>query len=116
MSYKVELKTPPHKHFKVIVSQKGLKNCPVEVNDINNAQHIFGSPSVAELKGRSTRQLPGRVDEHRVKVPREYYKLNKFVTLTADVMFVAGVPFLLRAQGGSNLQLVNLFLDARQDN
>ena len=94
MSYKVELDTPPHEHFKVIISQKGLKNFPVEVNGINNAQHMFG-PSVTGLKGCSTRQLPNRVGKYHVKISKDYYKLNKFVTLTTDVMFVAGVPFFV---------------------
>ena len=28
-------------------------------------------------------------------IPRDFYKLHKFVTLTADVMFVCGIPFLV---------------------
>ena len=31
----------------------------------------------------------------RCEIPRDFYRLNKFVTLTADVMFVCGLPFLV---------------------
>ena len=31
----------------------------------------------------------------RCEIPRDFYRLNKFVTLTADVMFVYGLPFLV---------------------
>ena len=42
----------------------------------------------------ATRRKPNsRVGvENRVKIPRDLYKLNKCVTLTADVMFVSGLP------------------------
>ena len=29
------------------------------------------------------------------EIPRDFYRLNKFVTLTEDVMFVCGLPFLV---------------------
>ena len=31
----------------------------------------------------------------RCEIPRDFYRLNKFVTLTADVIFVCGIPFLV---------------------
>ena len=30
-----------------------------------------------------------------MKIPKDFYQLHKFVTLTADVMFVNGIPFLV---------------------
>ena len=33
------------------------------------------------------------VKEQRISIPREFYKMHKRVTITADVMFVSGVPF-----------------------
>ena len=30
-----------------------------------------------------------------MSIPDEFYRLNKFVTIAADVMFVAGVPFFV---------------------
>ena len=30
-----------------------------------------------------------------MKIPKDFYQLHKVVTLTADVMFVNGIPFLV---------------------
>jgi hypothetical protein len=81
---------PPDREFKRIVSTKSLKNCPITVNEIANAASILGLRNRDRLKGAETRRKPnGRVGaEDRVKIPRDWYKLNKFVTLTVDVMFV----------------------------
>ena len=35
------------------------------------------------------------MSSERVHIPREYYKLNKCVTIGADVMRVAGVPLFV---------------------
>ena len=32
-------------------------------------------------------------------VPRDFYELHRFVTLTEDVMFVSGIPFLVTLSG-----------------
>ena len=85
---------PPAKEFKRIVSTKSLKICPITVNDLANAPSILGPHNRDRLKGVATRRKPNsrvRVED-RVKIPRDWYKLNKFVTLTADVMFVCGLP------------------------
>ena len=37
------------------------------------------------------------------KIPREFYWLHKFVTLTADVMFVCGLPLLVTYSKGTKL-------------
>ena len=36
-----------------------------------------------------------RTKEKCITIPRELYKLHKRVTITADVMFVRGVPLLV---------------------
>ena len=41
------------------------------------------------------RQNPERVGTEETHVPRYFYGVNKFVTLTVDVMFVNGLPFLV---------------------
>ena len=76
---------------------KSLKNCPITVNDLANASSILGPHNRDMLKGAATRRKPNsRVGvEDRVKIPRDWYKLNKFVTLMADVMFVCGLPMFV---------------------
>ena len=87
----------PDKEFKRIVSTKSLKNCPITVKDLVNASSLLGTHNHDRLKGAATRRKPNsRVGvEDRVKIPRDWYKLNKFVTLTADVMFVCGLPIFV---------------------
>ena len=78
--------------FKQLIGTKDLKNNPVSHENISHAKAIFG-PNISGLKGRATRKRPHRVVRGRCKIPRDFYLLNKFVTLTADVMFVCGIPF-----------------------
>ena len=87
---------PPDERYKEIVSGRSLKHCPVTVEDIANAHAIFG-PNRARLKGAATRQ-PVRFTKtigERLNPPRDFYRLHKSVTLTADLMFVSGLPFLV---------------------
>ena len=46
---------PPDSVFKQIVSEKNLKNYPVEVDDVSNANSIFGY-NRDRLEGMNTRQ------------------------------------------------------------
>ena len=77
------------------LGENGLHNCPVEVADISNSNVIFAPncPRIREATTRDTKVL--RMKEQRVGIPRDFYKLHKMVTITADVMFVSGVPFLV---------------------
>ena len=54
---------------------------------------MFG-PSVAGLKGYSSRKKTRGFPVERVSILANFHRLNKLVTLAADVMFVTGVPFL----------------------
>ena len=80
--------------FKQIIGTNVLKNNPVTIENVADAFAIFGS-NVNRLKGAATRQQPHRVVGGRYEIPRDFYRLNKFVTLMADVMFVCGFPFLV---------------------
>ena len=78
------------------MSTKFLKNCLTTVSDIANASSTLGPHNHDRFKGVAKRRIPNsRVGvEDRVKIPRDWYKLNNVVTLTTDVMFVTGLPFL----------------------
>ena len=53
-------------------------------------------PSVPGLKGWTTREkVKGGTPVERVSITQEFYRLNKFVTIATDVMFVSGVPFFV---------------------
>ena len=36
-----------------------------------------------------------RTKEHRISIPQDFHWLHKFFTITADVMFISGIPFLV---------------------
>ena len=76
------------------MSDEGLRNYPIEVNDVTNSYAIFG-PNRNILRGASTRRKPERVREEYMKIPRDFYCLHKFVTLAEDVMFINIIPFLV---------------------
>jgi hypothetical protein len=90
---------PSEKDFKNMVSSKMIRNCPVKPEDISAANKIFG-PNVASLKGKKVRATQDPVLTEYVQIPREIVDLNKNVTLTADVMFVGGLGFMITSSRG----------------
>ena len=77
------------------LGEDGLQNCPVTVADISNAPTIFG-PNHPRIRGGTKRDTNvKRVIEQKISITREFYKMHKRVTITANVMFVSGVPFLV---------------------
>ena len=86
--------TPSEKRFKEMVSNRELANCHVTVQDITNAHAIFG-PDLPGVRGKTVRRKPSRVEPQYVAIPDDFHKLHRFVTLTADVMFVNGAAFLV---------------------
>ena len=84
---------PPEERYKEIVSLHA--KCPVSITDITNARAIFGR-NRSGLRGRTVRDtavVP--VKEQRVAIPKDFYEMHKKVTLTADVMCVSGILFLV---------------------
>lgn len=85
---------PSMKDFKWILRSNQIKNCPVTVNDAENAVAIWGK-NIAALKGKTTRSKPSPVAADFIKIPPELLKIKKDVFLTADIFFVNKIPFLL---------------------
>ena len=77
------------------LGENELQNCPVTVADISNAPTIFGQNRPRIRVGTKRDTNAKRVKEQRISILREFYKMHKRVTITADVMFVSGVPFLV---------------------
>ena len=69
---------------------------PIGINNVSDALAIYGPP-IFSLKWVNTREKTQlRVGEGgKLEIPQYFYRLNKFVTLTADVMFMSGIPFLV---------------------
>jgi hypothetical protein len=93
---------PTQREFAGMVREQLLTNCPVTVQDVDNANRIFG-PDLANLRGKTTRTKPEHVRVEYVQIPRDFVQLQKYVTLVADVMFVNGLPFLVTSSQGLSL-------------
>ncbi len=78
-----------------LVSQtNAVTNCPITISNITNACAIFG-PDQASFRGKSVRQRPTVVRPKNVSIPLALFERIQNVTLTADVMFVNGLPFFV---------------------
>jgi hypothetical protein len=85
---------PSNKDFNNMVRSNMIKNCPVTPKIVSAANKSFG-PNIASVKGKKTRRKPEPVVTDYVEIPKAILDLNKDVALTADVMFVDGIPFLV---------------------
>jgi len=83
---------PTNESFKQMINGKTIDNCPIVASDIVNARAIFG-PNRPGLQGKTIRQRSEQIEPEYLGIPRDFYRLHHFVTLTADVMFVNGLAF-----------------------
>ena len=105
------LGSPAKADFEGMVRGKMIDNCPIDVVDLRNAHAIFG-PDLAGLRGRTIRRRPERVTTNIIAIPWDFVLAHRFVVLTADIMFVNGIPFLLTRSRG--IQLISVeFLPRR---
>ena len=85
---------PSTRDFINIVKNNLLPNCPVTVDDIKAAEHIFG-PNLGSLKGKTTRRGTEHVDTTLIPIPIDIVKRYRNITLCVDVMKVNKIPFLV---------------------
>jgi len=93
---------PTDRDFLGMVRGNMVANCPVTVSTAQNANDIFG-PDLAGVRGRTVRRPPEAVWTDYVQLPRFILERYRVVVLTADVMFVNKVPFLVSQSRGLNL-------------
>jgi hypothetical protein len=85
---------PNTAHFKQIIKNKGIPNCPITVQDINHAEFIWG-PDLGSLKGKTVRRQPPSVHTQSTSIPLQIMQTYRDVTLSTDVMYVQKIPFLM---------------------
>ena len=85
---------PSTTDYKGLVGAGLLRNCPVKVEDITNADKIYG-PSVAALKGKTTIPKTPVVRQDIIAIPPIIRNHHNQVDVVADLMFVNQVPFLV---------------------
>ena len=93
---------PTDRDFLGMVRANMIHNCPVTASAAENANRIFG-PDLAGVRGRTVRRPPEAVRTDYVQLPRVIMERYRVVVLTADVMFVNKVPFLVSQSRGLNL-------------
>ena len=76
------------------VAKNLIPNCPITVQDIKNAELIWG-PDIGSLKGKTVRTQPPAVRVTGTDIPVTIMQHYKDVTLSVDVMKVTGIPFLM---------------------
>ena len=102
----------PNDHdFLGMVRANYIMNCPVTKSAVKNANLIFG-PDLAGVRGRTVRRPPEAVRTDFVHIPRIFLDRHQMIMLTADIMFVNGVPFLVSLARSLNL-LTAEFLPVR---
>lgn len=84
---------PSLENFKNMIRMNALKNCPITVEAINNAETIFGR-DIGTLKGKTTRRRADIVRSDEIEVPPELLEQCENLTLHIDVMYVNGIPML----------------------
>ena len=93
----VRVATHTEEGFIELVSKFTLTNCPVTPVDIDNARCVFG-PDLPGIKSKKLQRKPARIEVEdalvTITIPDDYHCFVS-VTLTADVMFVNGFPFLV---------------------
>ena len=93
---------PSSRNFEGMVREKLIANCPVDVTDVHRAHTIFG-PDLAGLRGTMVRRRPLHVTTDYVDIPSSFLDAHWLVTLTADVLFMNGLPFLITHSCSINL-------------
>ena len=79
-----------------------IANCPVTSESILHVHKLFGENS-AGLRGKTVHRKPEQVVANEVQIPRDVIQMNKYVTLTADVMFINNLPFVITYGRGIGL-------------
>ncbi len=85
-----------------MVREKLIANCPVTVQDVHNANRIFGL-DLTNLRGKTIREKMEHARVDSVEIPRDLVNMLKYVNLVADVMFNNGLPFLVASSRGISL-------------
>ena len=79
--------------MKKFVANNHIKNSPVNIDDIDRAEFIYG-PVIPTLQGKMTRTNPVSKQTVHVPLPIPMLQHHKHVDLYCDFFFVNKIPFL----------------------
>ena len=95
----VMLGHPSRKDFEGMIA-----NCPVTSENTTHAHQLYGE-NLAGLRGETVQKKPEQVVTDYVQILRDLVQMNKYVTLTADVIFVNNLAFVIAYGQGMGLIL-----------
>ena len=100
-----ELGWPSVDQFRQIVANNLIRNSTVTIDDIDRAQHIFGTPTPL-LQGKMIRSPNAKERVPRVSIPPAILTYHRNVILHVDFFFVNKLPFLHTKSEGINFLTV----------
>ena len=80
--------------FEDMVHVRLIANCPITPNDISIAHTIFGE-ILAGIHGKTIRQKSEQILIDYILIPQDFVHMHKFITVTACVMFVNDLAFVI---------------------
>ena len=105
---------PTLENFKALLCMNAIQNCPVMVEDLKIAEHIFG-PDMSSLKGKLTRRKPKPVRKDLVEIPAEITEKHHAIELCMDTMFMNKCGMLTAIDRLIRFQSVGLIDTKTQD-
>ena len=103
---------PSYRDFVGIIQNNLLLNARITVEDINHAEHIFGK-DLGSIVGKTTRAKPQHVVTDQVLIPPDIMIFHRNVILSADIMYIDRVPFLLTISRDIQFTTVERLVDKR---
>ena len=104
---------PSTARYKELVRNNRIPHCDVTVQDIINAEDIFG-PDVGSLKGKTVRRAPDQVRAGGlVPLPAMIKECYRKLVLSVDIMKLNGMPFLITMNSETKFGTVNWLKDAK---
>ena len=85
---------PSTQDFMTAVQHNLIPNIKVTVQDIKNAELIFGK-DLGAIQGKSTRSRPAPVLSDHIELPPDVLTAHNRITLGADIFFVNKIPFFI---------------------
>ena len=102
--------------FKHYVANNLVENVGITIDDISNAQQIYGEQKQL-LQGKTTRSKSTRLDGRKIHVPAPILSRHKQVQIAVNNIFVNRIPLSInKSRNINNRTLENLSSQKKENN